>query len=160
MAGYDHDEHMSNNAVDAYDDGFIPLSKLTKTDLRSRGIDLPIDFVRWLGKEQHLRYVAKHHTSGHYNLTKFYDLDDVGEQIKKLNIDALRDSYKSDQEISVVRVEGKYPIWGGSLRKPRIDDWQKFTGEKRGNWIYLDGGGRKKASSKYLEFSITATQSS
>ena len=51
-----------------------------------------------------------------------------------------------------VRVKGTFPIWGGSRRRPRIVDYRSFEGTKRGNWIFLDTGGKKKANGNHITF--------
>lgn len=88
MAGY-CGWSMSNNAVDAYDNGEMPISKWSKKAIIKRieeAIDdgdielqcsfdelkkLPLEFL----KSDCLRYSSWHHTSKFYNETDFYSLD-------------------------------------------------------------------------------------
>jgi len=74
MAGYNH-YSMSNNAVQAYNDGLLSASKIAArlkelSPRRFRGIKAA-DIA------EHCRYSEWHHTSAKYNATRFYDLRDV-----------------------------------------------------------------------------------
>lgn len=61
MAGYADDYSMSMNALTAYDDGLVPLSKLPKIKgVTSANIRAIVPAEEW------------HHTSARYNRTKFY----------------------------------------------------------------------------------------
>ena len=86
MAGY-HGWSMSNNAVQAYEDGEKPLSKWTKKTLVYELADAleaePEEVEKVLKpyalkevKDKCLVYSGWHHTSSHYNRTSFYALDD------------------------------------------------------------------------------------
>ena len=86
MAGY-HGYAMSNNAVQAYEDGEKPLSKWTKKTLADEladALDVDAEEVEKVLKpytlkeikEKCLVYAGWHHTSSHYNRTAFYALDD------------------------------------------------------------------------------------
>lgn len=86
MAGY-HGWSMSNNAVQAYEDGEKPLSKWTKKTLVYELADAldtePEEVEKVLKpyalkevKDKCLIYTGWHHTSSHYNRTSFYALDD------------------------------------------------------------------------------------
>lgn len=86
MAGY-NGWSMSNNAVQAYEDGEMPLSKWTKKTLvyeLSNAPDTePEEVAKVLKpyplkevKDKCLVYAGWHHTSSRYNRTAFYALDD------------------------------------------------------------------------------------
>lgn len=85
MSGY-YGYSMSNNAVEAYENGERPLSKWRKSDILeaisvseielkcsiSKLQKLPVKVL----KEVCLTYSSWHHTSNHYNQTNFYTLDE------------------------------------------------------------------------------------
>ena len=86
MAGY-NGWSMSNNAVQAYEDGEKPLSKWTKKTLVYELADAldaePEEVAEALKpytvkevKDKCLTYSSWHHTSSRYNRTAFYELDD------------------------------------------------------------------------------------
>lgn len=86
MAGY-NGWSMSNNAVQAYEDGEKPFSKWTKKTLVYELADAldaePEEVAKVLKpyplkevKDKCLVYTGWHHTSSRYNLTAFYELDD------------------------------------------------------------------------------------
>ena len=86
MAGY-NGWSMSNNAVQAYEDGEKPLSKWTKKTLVYELADAldaePEEVAEVLKpytvkevKNKCLTYSSWHHTSSRYNRTAFYELDD------------------------------------------------------------------------------------
>lgn len=103
MAGY-HGYSMSNNAVDAYENGEMPLSKWSKKAIIERieeainegdiEIQFSLDELKKLPlkalREFCLIYTSWHHTSKFYNKTDFYSLDVsylkrlTNETIKKL----------------------------------------------------------------------------
>ncbi len=157
MAGYNHFAGMSNNAVAAYDAGLKPLSKITKADLVEVGLHIPLAFARWLAKQGEWRPDEWHHSGGTwYNRVDFYDPAELARDIEGgfLDLDALRKQYESDKKKKKkdddgVRVEGTYTVWGGTRRRPRKVG---FTGVKLGNWIYLDGGGKKKADGNHIQW--------
>ena len=73
MAGY-AGYSMSNNAVDAYDRGLKPMSKITKDDLPA---DISVAFFRFLVREGFVGGSEWHHTSKKFNRTDFFDVDDL-----------------------------------------------------------------------------------
>ena len=151
MTGYSYEHGMSNNAVVAYIHGRFPISQITSGDLKAAG---------WAGTVKLARYLAKagvwsasewHHSGGNwYNEVDFYnpaDLVDAWDDMDAADQDAAKAaaSAKSVPEKGQ-RVSGSYTVWGGSRRHPRRVGERDFTGVLVGNWIALDGGGRKKAS--------------
>jgi hypothetical protein len=150
MTGYNYAEGMSHNAVAAYERGAAPISQITAGDLKAAG---------WAGTVKLARYLAKvgvwsasewHHSGGTwYNKVDFFapsDLVDAWADLDAAEQDAARDaaSAKAQPEESQ-RVSGSYTVWGGSRRHPRRVGEREFTGVLAGNWIALDGGGRKRA---------------
>lgn len=93
MAGY-KDWSMSNNAVDAYSDGEMPLSKWTKSEMLAafEAVRDDIDFSKLTVSELRLflRRSSWHHTSKHFNKTDFYCVDEERlEEITQANIDII-----------------------------------------------------------------------
>lgn len=84
MAGY-HNYSMSNNAVAAYENGEMPQSKWTKTNiLDTIYLDCGIEETKYeLLKKMTVKELKRHflflsgwhHTSKYYNLTAFYAID-------------------------------------------------------------------------------------
>jgi hypothetical protein len=153
------DYSMSNRAVGAYEGGRKPLSKITAADLKAADVDIPKDFAVWLAKERKWTPSEWHHTSSRYNPTDFYDPEDLRTLIRdqEIDVDSLYKEFRKAKTAkaapsAVERVKGKYPVWGGSRSHPRIERWVEFTGEKRGNSIYLDEGGRKSAGGNWIEW--------
>lgn len=82
-AGY-HGYSMSNNAVAAYEDGEMPLSKWTKTAILNELVDNSMDSeIINIAKKMPLEQLKElflyksswHHTSKMYNRTNFYSVD-------------------------------------------------------------------------------------
>ena len=73
MAGYDWNSGKSNNAVDAEENGKLPLSRAVKSVARRTGIKQKCarQFIKWIGS------CECHHTSKFYNATKYYDADAI-----------------------------------------------------------------------------------
>ena len=152
MSGYDYDLMMSNNAVDAYDEGLKPLSQFHTDDFHDLGISKA--FAIWLANTNKWRPCEWHHSSSFYNKTHFYSLDHLKDLLEDENKRALyifkyHAKNKSKPE-EPIQVEGSFDIWGGSMNNRKRVGKKEFTGTLKGNWIHLDGGGRKKASGNYI----------
>lgn len=94
MAGYSGFS-MSNNAVDAYDNGEKPLSKWSKAEIlqeiriyaKENNINIDMEKLNKVSlpvlRESFLYKTAYHHTSKFYNSTDFYaiDFDTVNEMV-------------------------------------------------------------------------------
>ena len=162
MAGYDYYAGMSNNAVYAYEDGRKPLSKFTKSDLISQNIDLSLAFVKYLAKQKIWTTYEWHHSSSAFNEVKFYDLEVLKDTLADLSKEELaqhqadfQNSKKSKltENVEEKKVKGKYTTFYkcGYRWKP----WEHlFSGVKKGNWIHLDDGGKKKADGKNISYSF------
>ena len=155
--GYDHDAGMSVNALRAYDDGRKPLSKITADDLKFAGWTETKKLAIALAKDGFWRTSEWHHSGGTwYNKVDFYDPAELvqaweaADDTKREKLRNLVKVQKSDDD--AVRVKGSFPVWGGSRRRPRIVDYRSFEGTKRGNWIFLDTGGKKKANGNHITF--------
>ena len=93
MAGYSG-LSMSNNAVEAYQEGKKPFSRITKEDILKHGITESITFFRWYVKNC-CPSCEWHHSSPKFNQTSFYDIEECCNNFKKANISALKSRYKS-----------------------------------------------------------------
>ena len=171
MAGY-NGFSMSNNAVDAYDDGKFPLSKLRQSHLRGKVFcGIKTKFALWLAKNKHWRYNSWHHTSGHYNKTYFYCLEALEATLETLGEAKLaRLQAQYDAELSaaptIQHVEGEYSIFGGSVRRPKYQGAQRFrgilpVGGRSITITYLQSGGAwvkasasKRANGAHITFAV------
>jgi hypothetical protein len=94
MAGYSGIS-MSNNAVQAYDEGKRPLSRITKEDIQKYGISESITFFRWFVQKHCHPCEWHHHSSPKFNMTDFYDVESCCTRLKKWDIDQLKSEYKN-----------------------------------------------------------------
>ena len=158
MTGYNYEEGMSNNAMHAYALGIKPLSQITADDLKAAG---------WRGTKRLAVHLTKvkvwppcewHHSGGTwYNKVDFYDPAELievwdggmTESERTGHIEACKAPKAPEQS---QRVTGRFAIWGGSRKRPKLEGYQIFTGTKVGDWIELDGGGKKKATGNHIEW--------
>lgn len=160
MAGYNYAAGMSNNAVDAYDGGRKPLSRLTAADLRAAGVALPLVFAKWLAGRGWWQSSEWHHSGGTwYNKVTFYDPAELAEAIadaKPGEVTALFAEFKASKATKAagdgVRVRGSFAVFGGSARRRRYLGRQAFVGTLVGSWIFLDDGGKKRADTDSIEW--------
>lgn len=167
MAGY-FGYSMSNNAVDAYENGEMPISKWSKKaimeevekSVREGELSLQCS-MQALGKlpvkalkEYCLYSSSKHHTSKYYNMTEFYSLDiDRLEGLTDQELVEIVHMYKQQggQEITEEKWKCSFLEWYGSRnhRKPR-----RFveTGTVKGQWFIRADGTRKKTTATGFEF--------
>ena len=96
MAGY-MGISMSNNAVQAYDEGKKPVSRITKEDLLMHGINESITFFKWFVKN-YCHACEWHHSSPKYNITHFYDIEECCFMLKHMDIEKLKIEYKSQSK--------------------------------------------------------------
>lgn len=78
--GWDHAHGMSRNAVAAYQEGKVPISRVTRALLDDFGINLTVKAAR-----EALLAAGPcewHHSSKHANKTDFYDLNALVENLK------------------------------------------------------------------------------
>jgi hypothetical protein len=157
MSGY-FGYSMSNNAVDAYRCGEMPLSKWLKTDLINGIEDVlenkaDISKFRKLTVKQLKKYFlfesSWHHTSKMYNETSFYSIDD--ENIKRfLTGDLVIIDKKTETPKQKEMIVIQYPIWGGTKKHPKIVDYETMIGEVKGDWC-VSATGRKKLSGNWIK---------
>jgi|GEM_PF-2558915 len=118
MAGYNWNAGMSNNAVDAYDNGLLPASKI-------KGI--PAALI-----EAHCRYAEWHHASKAFNKVKFYDeayvlatFGLIEHEEYKTDQQAIEALAKAKAEKKAAKVETftncivEWIEWVGSLKRPK-----------------------------------------
>lgn len=156
MSGGYSGSSMSNRALNAYTNGRRPLSRLRIMDLSNAGWTETLAFAKWLAKQGDWEPSEWHHTSKEFTITDFYnpvELVDWWAELDGKEKAALLEKYSQSRakRVAEVRVSGTYTEWLGTRRHPKPVERQ-FTGVKRGDWIYLDGGGRKKATGNYIRF--------
>ena len=160
MAGY-NGFSMSNNAVTAYEEGAKPLSKWTKQAMleciEECELNCDIKLLKKmplkLMKEELLEYDSWHHTSIHYNKTKFYSFNyDKVETLDDQTIMEMIDSYNEkekqmqldEKENQEIKCRCQYLVWRV------VVDTQKATkveseGVIRKNWFYPNNENIKKS---------------
>ena len=162
MAGYNHVAGMSHNACEAYDDGRIPISRLSRYKLDKVGFNYPVEFAKFLVRKGFWSTNEFHHTGGSwYNSTNFYNPNDLLEffELEKEEQEALLSEFEKEKKEGKEKkeegqkVKGSFAIWGGSRKNPRKEGEQEFTGMLRNGWIFLDGGGKKKADGNWIKYS-------
>lgn len=162
MSGY-YGYSMSNNAVSAYDDGEMPLSKWTKAEILDRCGD-KMDILKFLTVSElrkNLLYKSSwHHTSCHYNCTDFYSFDDdsleeIGservEEIIRNRPERHKKQHKKQPQKITALIE--YTVWEGQYRnyKRPVKYTEKIT--------YMDGDKMVKTNHGNKRFSsITVVQ--
>lgn len=159
MAGY-YGYKMSNNAVEAYEDGEMPLSKWTKTAILNEvkravedgDIEISFDFSKFskltvkILKSEFLRQSSWHHTSSWYNCTNFYSVYYSRlEQLTDEEIAMLAEK-KEEPKQEVEKAETykcSYLEWSGSRRHPKATRYTDI-GIIKGDWFYINGTNKKK----------------
>ena len=164
MSGY-YGYSMSNNAVEAYENGERPLSKWRKSDILeaisvseielkcsiSKLQKLPVKVL----KEECLTYSSWHHTSNHYNQTNFYTLDEKYiESLTDEKIDKLLAECKSEErekEPVEERWKCAFLEWSGSRKHPKATELVE-EGIVKGQWFFRKDGSKKKTSANGFRF--------
>lgn len=150
---------MSNNAIEAYNDGCMPISKWSKSAIIAAMHDAAYpehciaaavkSTLRTL-KSIVLCDAGWHHTSKHYNRTCFYavenpfiyeDDEEIDEWLEKLG-DAAKDAPKNEEE-NIRRVTAEYREWYGSRNHPKSYTVRE-TGIVKGNWFVGDETKKRK----------------
>tara|TARA_B100000519_G_scaffold196259_1_gene202352 strand:- start:3347 stop:3820 length:474 start_codon:yes stop_codon:yes gene_type:complete len=156
MAGYNFYAGMSNNALNAYEDGKKPLSRITALDLKLAGWRGTKAEALRLAKSEFWKPCEWHHSGGTwFNRVDFYDPADLVEcwndatDAERLN--ALK---KEEPKPEEKRVRGEFTIWGGTRRRPRKVGTKPFIGTLKNNWIFLDSGGKKKANGNHIKWEV------
>ena len=156
---------MSNNAVEAYENGERPLSRWRKSDILeaisvseielkcsiSKLQKLPVKVL----KEVCLTRSSWHHTSNYYNQTDFYALDEeyignlTDEKIEKLLKECK--SEEKRREPAEERWKCAFPEWSGSRKHPKATELVE-EGIVKGQWFYRQDGSKKKTSANGFRF--------
>lgn len=160
MAGYRHDYSMSNNAYAAYQDNIRPYSRWGKQDILDA---LPAGVVEeyglqkyplWFLKEALLQQESWHHTGKMYNRTNFWEVTQpncsVGEfhQLYEAAVAAREKQLRAKNEPPIRKVQVKYLYWTSQNSRPaEITEY----GVAKGNFVYLQSGGRKRIYGNYIE---------
>lgn len=158
MAGY-YGYKMSNNAVEAYECGEMPLSKWTKSAIIKRITEMVNDEEVEINftlenlfklpaktlKAELLTMVAWHHTSSWYNVTDFYGIDD--NKLESLSDDDIKAfSEKKEEKKEEPKKEMwkcSFLEWSGSRNHPKATRREE-VGMVKGNWFYICNGNKKK----------------
>ena len=165
MAGYSG-YSMSNNAVAAYDNGEKPLSKWKKADIleavKTQEVELKCSPSKLqklpavLLKEICLCYSSWHHTSSHYNETKFYMLNaEYLETLTDAMVDEIAAEYNKTHAKEKQSVEETWECafleWSGTRKHPKATEVVE-QGIVRGQWFYRKDGTKKKTSANGFRF--------
>lgn len=171
MAGYDG-YSMSNNAREAYEDGYMPKSKWTKLamiegikryieeNLLDDEWNFDIDKLNGMSRELLFKtffiYKEWHHTSSKYNRTDFYGVNEydvvnmTNEKIDKLiSEDKKKKTSKKKPQDKPEEPQGMYLCefkhWTGTKKHPKCEIVQA-VGEIRGKMFYSSEYGNKRLS--------------
>jgi hypothetical protein len=157
MAGY-HNYSMSNNAVDAYRNGEMPISKWTKGDILNAIKEIVDDIAKFKKltvkqlKDNFLRKSSWHHTSNHYNRTDFYSVNESNvEDFNNGKFTIEKETKITVETVKKNMIEIRYAVWGGTKKHPRITGYETMIGEEKGDWCVDEYGKKKKISSQYVE---------
>ena len=165
MAGYSG-YSMSNNAVAAYENGEKPLSKWKKADIleavKTQEVELKCSPSKLqklpavLLKEICLCYSSWHHTSSHYNETKFYMLNaEYLETLTDAMVDEIAAEYNKTHAKEKQSVEETWECafleWSGTRKHPKATEVVE-QGIVRGQWFYRKDGTKKKTSANGFRF--------
>lgn len=128
MAGYDWKNGMSNNAVDAYENGEKPLSKWNKTEILNAISELGWNADLFKGfkvsdlKEVLLEESSWHHTSKFFNETSFYQISPYMFEEKALAI--LNGEKYIDEgdwcDDMFLNYNGEFAVWKRRISKDTI----------------------------------------
>lgn len=163
MAGY-KGYSMSNNAVNAYENGEKPFSKWTKADIvrEIRNSELEFNFsmekikkvpVKVL-RDRCLIKTSWHHTSSYYNTTDFYSVDlDFLTEVDDKKIDEWIEIYNQykNEETKEERWECEFLEWSGTRKHPKATEITEI-GVVKGDWFYRQDGTKKKTTANGFRF--------
>lgn len=162
---------MSNRAVDAYEDGEMPLSKWTKKMIISEVVEHE-HFTEEELKKYHKNVLAEyflfesswHHTSKFCNATDFYSIDeDIAKEGSIKELEEIKKRYtperkpkKEIKKLEARKAHITYLEWGGTRVHPKATEVNAYA-VIIGNWAYLENGKKKSICSngfkvnKYLD---------
>lgn len=151
---------MSVRAKHAYDGGLLSKGKIKKSDLKDAGINIPVNFIKWM-MPNIITPSEWHHTSKHLNKTDFYDLEDIKEQLENINIESHLNQYNGEREKERLEKDQKqqekgyyafveYGEWGGSRKHSKLTHYKSYVFIK-GNWAYICDIQKKKIDGNHFE---------
>jgi hypothetical protein len=149
---------MSNRAVEAYEDGEMPLSKWSKQLI----IDEVVEYDHFT-KEDLKKYTKKvlteyflersswHHTGKFCNETDFYSINSNRAENGSIDdLEELKDCYKKKikkvEKLEIKKAKVKYLEWSGSRSHPKATEVEGYA-VIIGNWAYFTSGNKKNLSS-------------
>lgn len=164
MAGY-NGYSMSNNAVDAYENGEMPFSKWTKVALLEKYkelceeesikcYDLSKVNAKVL-KDALLRCSSWHHTSSMFNQTDFYSISSMAcsnltdEVVAKL-VD--EKPIKEEKNSSIEKWEVEYLVWGGSKKHPKATEYREVVEYDTSKNSVITSNGKKMTNANGFIF--------
>ena len=159
MAGYNYQMGMSNNAVEAYEEGKTALSNINRQLLDCYGIEIPVWFAKELLKLE-IGPCEWHHCGGKgfYNEVDFYHVPELVEYLKTQSIDRLTELKRKWQpkrlKDPIEEVYGYWQVWKSRNSYKWVSGHIAFQGVKKGNWITLPDGKRKKADGQAIEYAL------
>lgn len=168
MAGY-HNYSMSNNAVRAYAEGLLPLSKWTKSAILAAAQEYleeaedpqaeeKLAMLRKCKlatlKKHVLVYKEWHHTSSHYNETSFYGVDSwTLDNLTAEDVDVWNEpADHTTQPATPTRRKGSidYIIWGGTRKHPKAIErrMENVDIEEKGSFYIVYSNGEQVLKKK------------
>lgn len=160
MSGY-HNFSMSNNAVNAYQEGGKPMSKWTKQaildELIREGIDTTLlSKIPAKGLKNALLIKSSwHHTSSRFNRTDFFSVNlckaesmnptEMAELCEKK--EGVQPATKKDMEVW----ECSFLVWGGSRKHP-TSTVHTEVGDIVGSWFFRKDGTKKSTKANGFQF--------
>lgn len=162
---------MSNRAVDAYEDGEMPLSKWTKKMIISEVVEHEHFTEEELKKypknvlaEYFLFESSWHHTSFYCSKTYFYSIDEyIAKEGSIEELEEIKKRYASERKpkkefkkLEARKAHITYLEWGGTRAHPKATNVDAYA-VIIGNWAYLEDGKKKSICSngfkvnKYLD---------
>lgn len=98
--GYNKEKEMSNNAVKAYNEGKMPLSKITLAELRKFSIPLTLEEFKKAVGTGLIKSSEWHHVGKFFNKINFYDLKEIS---KETNWKYIEEKIRGKPKIKFIR---------------------------------------------------------
>ncbi len=176
MAGY-NGYSMSNNAVDAYENGLRPYSKWTKQDIleqierylsREHDLDYDIDLFKKFRaeflKKMFLESSEWHHTGKYFNETSFYSFDSevLDEKDKEYFLEMyelfkIEENAKCSKSQDILYVHARYGEWSGTRRHPKLIEREADGCIINNRFYFLDDPqSYKKIDGRHFEYETLA----
>lgn len=159
--GYDYDAGMSVNAVYAYEDGRKPLSKFTAQDFKDAGWKETKRLALALAESGFWTTDEWHHSGGgYYNKVSFYDPQILVRRWDNLTNEQRAEHRENNKPtpktpVEDIKVAGRYAVWTRDYKgRRKVSHHESFEGVKRGDWIFLPNGKKKKARGLNINWEI------